>query len=448
MIKSIVEVCIKRKHDDIIERVHDFITINHPFISPGTISFSSDAFLTEYVHKITIDIPSQYSDSKIPLSTLNLEIMTYLLVDADVEDCVIAEESDEVTAFHSWSLPCRQLEGMWESLILPPSIKPLLLSYSQASLFLSEKKVDTSLVSCNRLILLHGVPGTGKTTLCKGLAQKLAIRMSKQFSDAQLVVVNAHSLFSKWFSESGKLVSKMFEQIREMCEDGIFVCVLVDEVESLSASRTAALAGSEPSDAIRVVNAVLTELDKLSKFSNCLILATSNITKAVDEAFLDRADLTITLPRPGSEARQQIIQGCLDELRSRGIFSDFLSPHMGSSGIDSSSASPHAMKRRSITSQLSHEAHRVLDILQKYPEIQLSKDRRLHLEHKAEESTMDVFMAEVVDVTEGLSGRFLRKLPLMTLSKIMAHTGQTTVPEEVFILFMIICAEDRVKEKH
>ena len=32
----------------------------------------------------------------------------------------------------------------------------------------------------------------------------------------QLVEVNAHSLFSKWFSESGKLVSRLFAKISEL----------------------------------------------------------------------------------------------------------------------------------------------------------------------------------------------------------------------------------------
>ena len=46
-----------------------------------------------------------------------------------------------------------------------------------------------------------GPPGTGKTSLCKGLAQKLCIRLSDRFSYGQLIEINSHSLFSKWFSE-------------------------------------------------------------------------------------------------------------------------------------------------------------------------------------------------------------------------------------------------------
>jgi hypothetical protein len=98
------------------------------------------------------------------------------------------------------------------------------------------------------------------------LAQKLAIRLSGQFQYGQLVEVNAHSLFSKWFSESGKLVQKLFGKIEELVEErDSLVIVLIDEVESLTAARKSALSGSEPSDAIRVVNAVLTQIDKLKE---------------------------------------------------------------------------------------------------------------------------------------------------------------------------------------
>lgn len=40
--------------------------------------------------------------------------------------------------------------------------------------------------------------------------------------------INSHSLFSKWFSESGKLVGRMFEEIMQMLADeDIFVVVLI-----------------------------------------------------------------------------------------------------------------------------------------------------------------------------------------------------------------------------
>lgn len=40
--------------------------------------------------------------------------------------------------------------------------------------------------------------------------------LPRRFSHGQLIEVNAHSLFSKWFSESGKLVSKLFSKIMEL----------------------------------------------------------------------------------------------------------------------------------------------------------------------------------------------------------------------------------------
>ena len=42
--------------------------------------------------------------------------------------------------------------------------------------------------------------------------------------------INAHSLFSKWFSESGKLVMKLFTFIQELIADeDALICVLIDE---------------------------------------------------------------------------------------------------------------------------------------------------------------------------------------------------------------------------
>lgn len=81
----------------------------------------------------------------------------------------------------------------------------------------------------------------------------------------------------------------MFQRLHELIEDrAALVCVLIDEVESLASARSSAFKGSEPSDAIRVVNALLTQLDQIRRHPNVLILTTSNISGAIDIAFIDR----------------------------------------------------------------------------------------------------------------------------------------------------------------
>lgn len=78
---------------------------------------------------------------------------------------------------------------------------------------------------------LHGIWSVGKTSLCRGLAQKLSIQLNERFTHCQLVEINSHSLFSKWFSESGKLVQKMFDRVRDLAADGnALICILIDEV--------------------------------------------------------------------------------------------------------------------------------------------------------------------------------------------------------------------------
>ncbi|XP_055610487.1 LOW QUALITY PROTEIN: pachytene checkpoint protein 2 homolog [Uranotaenia lowii] len=244
----------------------------------------------------------------------DLRAYTYTLHESLEEEETLQQDGEEIQIANHWMLPAREFHGLWSSLIFEDGLKEDLLSFVYTTMMFSRKGVNSNLISCNRLVLLHGPPGTGKTSLCKALAQKLAIRMTEHYTHSHLIEINSHSLFSKWFSESGKLVQKVFGQIHELCQDRkSLVCVLVDEVESIAFARDS-ISNNEPSDSIRVVNAVLTQLDRIRKYPNVFVFATSNLTGSIDLAFLDRADIVQYIGNPTAGAIYEIYRSTLEDL--------------------------------------------------------------------------------------------------------------------------------------
>ncbi|XP_077432796.1 pachytene checkpoint protein 2 homolog isoform X1 [Vanacampus margaritifer] len=273
-----------------------------------------EGFLHTHVESVAIVDQEEMPTQPIDLTSCTLSFHIFTL-NEDGPSTLSLEEDEELSAANHWLLPAADFHGIWESLVYDSGVKTQLLNYVTTTIYFSDKNVNSNLISWNRVVLLHGPPGTGKTSLCKALAQKLSIRLSSRYTYGQFVEINSHSLFSKWFSESGKLVTKMFQKIQQLIDDkDALVFVLIDEVESLTAARNACQAGTEPSDAIRVVNAVLTQLDQIKQHSNVVILTTSNMTEKIDLAFVDRADIKQYIGPPSERGIYDIFLSCLEEL--------------------------------------------------------------------------------------------------------------------------------------
>lgn len=107
---------------------------------------------------------------------------------------------------------------------------------------------------------------------------------------------------------------KLFCSIKDVAEDpDSLVIILIDEVESIAYARDS-VSSQEPSDSLRVVNAVLTQLDQLRKHTNVLVLTTSNLSGTIDIAFVDRADLKEYIGFPSQSAIFHIFKSSIDEL--------------------------------------------------------------------------------------------------------------------------------------
>ena len=386
---AIVEVCLRPEstaQPDAVKAHINQLLAQHgaPLRAGEELDCSADAGLAAHVRRIRVAEASSSSAAAPP------HVLVHRLYDEEPAEETAAGGGggdDEAVAFQNWLLPAVEFDGLWETLVFEEEIKGRLLRYVSTAMRFAELGVDGNVIAWNRVVLLHGPPGTGKTSLCKALAQKLAIRLSGTYAQGQLVEVNAHSLFSKWFSESGKMVMGLFARIREILDDGdAFVCVLIDEVESLTAARKAALGGSEPSDAVRVVNALLTQIDALRRYKNALVLTTSNLTGAIDAAFVDRADIKQYIGPPRVAARYQILASCAHELRRAAVLGDF------------GDLLPHAS---------------VAPLLGATPPT-FAQVAALRVEGASASAPRHSMMLErVAELCDGLSGRALRKLPFL-----------------------------------
>ena len=61
------------------------------------------------------------------------------------------------------------------------------------------------------------------------------------------------------------------------------------------------------------------QIDRLRSRPNVLVLTTSNVTQAIDAAFVDRADIKQYIGLPGASARYAVLVSCLQELRRVGL---------------------------------------------------------------------------------------------------------------------------------
>lgn len=230
--------------------------------------------------------------------------------------CQEIDTMEEKGILEQRKLPDAEFDELWQRIILPKALKDQLIAQTLLELTVRSQIPSKAAVPLHGIILLVGPPGTGKTSIAKGVASAAAALI--QGGKVKFIEVEPHALTSSALGKSQREIRKFLEEVvTENAGQGPLI-VLMDEVETLVSDRSKMSLEANPIDVHRATDAMLAGLDNLAhKFPQLLFICTSNFEGALDPAFVSRADLILQIDIPTVEACEAILTDTLTAMAEK-----------------------------------------------------------------------------------------------------------------------------------
>jgi SpoVK/Ycf46/Vps4 family AAA+-type ATPase len=178
-------------------------------------------------------------------------------------------------------------------MILPAKTETHLLSIEKE--FVAKERLNRYNLAPKQKILLYGPPGCGKTLSAERIAWNLGLPLLK---------VRFDSLLSSYFGESASNLREVFDYCKREP-----VVLLLDECDFIAKSRVSI---HDVGEVPRIVNMLLTLLDEYE--APGLVIATTNLKIALDEALFRRFDDVLEIPIPEISERVRLIEMTLSAM--------------------------------------------------------------------------------------------------------------------------------------
>lgn len=170
-------------------------------------------------------------------------------------------------------------EHLQHHMVLPPEVEERFARIEKE--YAARERLARSGLKPRRRILLYGPPGCGKTLGAQRLAWNTGLPLLKVRFDA---------LISAYFGETAANLRAVFERANDRPS-----VLLLDECDSIARSR---IESRDVGEMTRVVNALLQFVEEYDLPG--LLVAATNIEKALDPALFRRFDDVFEVPLPGS----------------------------------------------------------------------------------------------------------------------------------------------------